>query len=70
MAYTFTGENPVELGEIMKTFGTNAIDTVVIGIRDDQHDATINRVAAQPDGLIRQLVCFLSTDSILSAASS
>lgn len=56
MAYTFTGENPVELGEIMKTFGTNAIDTVVIGIRDDQHDATINRVAAQPDGLIRALV--------------
>ena len=56
MAYTFTGENPVELGEIMKTFGTNAIDTVVIGIRDDQHDAQINRVAAQPDGLIRALV--------------
>jgi hypothetical protein len=56
MAFQFEGKNPIELNEIMNSFGTNAIDTVVIGIRDDQHDATINRTAAQPDGLVRALV--------------
>ena len=56
MAFKFTGENPVELNEIMKTFGTNAIDTITIGIRDDRHDATINRNNAGSDALVRALV--------------
>lgn len=56
MAFEFSGKNPIELGEIMNSFGTNAIDTVVIGVRDDRHESVINRNNAGPDGLIRALV--------------
>ena len=38
MAYTFNGEKPVEIGEIIKPIGKNAIDPVVIGIREKQHN--------------------------------
>lgn len=58
MAYTFTGENPIELSEVLNTFAAdkNAINTVVIGLRDDRHDANINSNNAGPDGLVRALV--------------
>lgn len=58
MAFVFNGENPIELSEVLNTFAAdkNAINTVVIGLRDDRHDAQINRVAAQPDGLVSALV--------------
>lgn len=58
MAFTFTGENPIELNEVLNTFAAdkNAINTVVIGLRDDRHDATINSNNAGQDGLVRTLV--------------
>lgn len=58
MAFTFTGENPIEMSEVLKTFAAekNAINTITIGLRDDRHDANINSNNARADGLIRALV--------------
>lgn len=54
--FNFSSANAIGLGEVLEQFGTNAINTVVIGIQPDNSKSTINNNNAGSDALVNRLL--------------